>query len=178
MRRIQIVLIALLGVLALQGCDASDIFGPREYDAVNLTVVGTTYGTPLATDIHTPDPNHNYSTSTTNGFTRLLAHFGQDVLQAEIKFWTLPPETWRQTIVQFRLSNKAADYRVTLQDNPYKPAKVVTGVEASLILSTEFYQGIERPAKPMRLIIERKNDAGIWEPANITPINDSTIIAD
>ncbi|MFA5030756.1 MAG: hypothetical protein WC495_04155 [Patescibacteria group bacterium] len=110
------LLIAILTVS--QGC-IEGVLDSNEYAAVNLTLIGRTSGTPLSATIVTSNPSHSYSTNG-DGFARLYAKYGQDNLQVTITYWTLPPSVQRTKTVTFRLSNKAVDQRLVLEDDPYR----------------------------------------------------------
>lgn len=168
--RKSLLLTVLLAVLTVsQGCEVA--VNSNEFTAVNLTTISKTSGALMDAEVKTKNPAHNYSTGN-DGFVQLLAKYGQDVLTAEINFWTLPPSVWRSISVNFRLSNKAVDYRIGLQDDPYRAAKISPN---AIVLTTEFADGIERPATPVTITIERRENGGNWQPANVTVIDSVTI---
>jgi len=120
MRHVMLILASLLVVLVLQGCDISDIISSNEYPAVNLTLIGRTSGHGISAELKANDPAHSYSTNS-DGFVRLYAKYGQDVLRVTVTYWTLPPSQQRTVTLKFGLSNKAVDQRIVLEDDPYRP---------------------------------------------------------
>jgi len=118
MKHLFILTVLLAALTVGQGC-VEGVLNSNEYAAVNLTLIGRTSGTPLSATIVTSNPSHSYSTNG-DGFVRLYADYGQDGLQANITYWTLPPSVQRTKTVTFRLSNKAVDSRIVLEDDPYR----------------------------------------------------------